>query len=307
MMLYSHLKDDLYPVLRARFSSVEEAREWSEACWAEFEALLDADKPDVTIISSEHFANIGDPTEFIDRLRQRFDRIDFVAYARDPVAIYVSNVDELVRGGVRFADLPQLNQFQFNSVTNIRKFEPLLGTMHIHLRNFSRECLVGGDVVDDFFDVLSNLTGKTLVPQSKPATTNESICGAATAWILTMNETFVFQSVDTRDRNVIRERQILIDRMRASEALAGMPRLSLKAAPDLEAVIRHRSAPTVAWLNDTYLSEADQIQTVEPLDDIPGQKELRRRLRNWFFGYLTPDAVKILMREVVPLYRLSES
>lgn len=304
MMLYSHLKDDLYPVLRAKFSSVEEARKWSEDCWAAFEAYLDANKPEVTLISSEHFANIGDPAPFIERLRTRFDRIDFIAYARDPVAIYVSNVDELVRGGVRFSDLPQLSQFRYNSVTNIKAYEPLLGSDHIYLRNFSRESLVGGDIVDDFFAMLSKLTGTEHFPQSRPTSTNESICGAATAWILTMNETFVFASTDTDDREVIRERRDLIDRLRQSEALRDFPRLSLKTAPGLEAVIRERSRPTVEWLNSTYMHGQLEIDPGTPISEMPDAKELRRRLRNWFLSYLTPEAIRVLTREIVPLYRL---
>lgn len=304
MMLYSHLKDDLYPVLRAKFSTVEEARDWSRACWSEFEAEVDRTQPPVTIISSEHFANIGDPAPFVKRLKKRFERIDFIAYARDPVAIYVSNVDELIRGGVRFADLPQLSHFKYDSVTNIRKFEPLLSREHIHVRNFARESLSGGDLVADFFALLSQLTQTEHRAQAQPSSTNESICGAATAWLLTMNETFVFASTDTDDREVIRERLDLIDRLRASEALQQFPRLSMSTAPMLEAVIRERARPTVKWLNAAYMDGQVPIDPGEPMAEMPSQRELRRRLRNWLLNYLTPEAVQVVTREIVPLYRL---
>lgn len=85
--LYSPHKTELPPVLRRHFDSVAEATAWSQGCWDLLQQEVTEKRPDVTIISSEHFANMADPAGFIDRICEGIDEVTLIGYARSGGAL----------------------------------------------------------------------------------------------------------------------------------------------------------------------------------------------------------------------------
>lgn len=296
--LYSPHKTKLPPVLRRHFDSVAEATAWSEGCWDLLQQEVTEKRPDVTIVSSEHFANMADPAGFIDRICDGFDEVTLIAYARDPVALYVSEVDELIRGGRRFRDLPQVHGFHYNAVHNIRGFEELVGRDNLILRNFDRDTLVDGDLVADFYHVVSERTGRMVAPPELPDdAVNDSLSGAATAWLLTMNETTGMQEASTEVyRALIEDRDRAVAALRKSKELRKLPRLSM-TDPVLECMLRAQADETVAWLNDGYLSTP--LPRAEMPEEVPNKAGQKKRLRNWLMSYMTPQAMRAIGRALI--------
>lgn len=289
----------LMPAMRRDFADFAEAKRWSADSWEEFEAEVRQLKPETTLISSEHFANLGDPTEFINRLRQTFDRITAVFYVRDAVDLYKSKIDQLIRGGVQFANLETPWDYEFPGPERARNYVELLGRENVIVRNFARSNLKDGDVVADFFHTVSQVMGTPLTLPHTPPPINESLCGAGTVWLLTMNETF--ERMTTKDdREILKMRQELIQRLRGAESLKGLPRLKV-SDPEFIAMIRHNARETTEWFNETCLAGQEKLDVGEPLMAAPDPEVVREQMRDWLFSYLTPEAVAAVSREIVPL------
>jgi hypothetical protein len=298
-----HDKETLPLVLRRRFSSVAEALEWSATQWSSFEAWLDARRPGTVVLSSEHFSGIGDKAGLIARLRRHFDRIDVIGYARDPVASYTSALEELIRTGWSFWALPMPHGQGTDFIRTLRDFAPLLGPDHLSIGRFDRATLRNGSVTDDFLVRLSALTGKDLTTAEGAAEANPGVCGAAVAWFLTVNQELQIQSKPASHyATFFRHRKRLVTAFRDSKAMADLPRLKI-TDPVLEAVIRQKAQDSVAWLNATCLSEAERLPEVPSSGTLPTPAEMRRRLRDWLFSYLTPEAIQVIASELIPVPR----
>lgn len=295
MYLYSSREQtELPPYLKSFFGDRAEALAWSRACWDRFEETVDGLACDYVVLSSEHFANIRQKDGFLHRLTQRFDEIQLLAYARDPVSLYASTIDQAIRGGARWGDLTLPHDYAYNPVKSLRGYEPLLPAGHLSIRNFSREVLRNGDVVTDFFAELSRITNRDLpVPQTKTKD-NSSLCGAATSWLLMVNQTIERSRQPTEyHRELMQARRKLIKRLRDHETLAGLPKLSFQNTP-VERVIRHNSRQPVTWLNRHYLA-GQPLKTSEPSHLVlPSPAAATAALRDHLMQYLDADAVAAL-------------
>lgn len=283
-------------VLRRHFADVAEARAWSAACWDEFEAAVEAAQQRVVLISSEHFANSAQPEAMLDRLRQRFARITYVAYARDPVSSYVSELDELIRGGRRFRHLPQVDGYTAAALGNLMRFEAVLDPGDLVIRSFARTDLVDGDIVADFFHVLREQAGVDLPLPQIEARINDSLCGAATAWLATLNEELGIQAAGTEEyRALIAARLRLVERLRRSRDLAALPRLEM-SDPVLEAAIRSNAGDVIEWVNERYLCDQTPMTVADPTVARPKPQVLQTRMRDWMMSYVTPRAMRAIAR-----------
>ena len=286
------------PKLRHKHGTMDAARADSERHWDGLRATLADTRPPVTLLSSEHLMAVSEA--MVARLRPMFDRISVLCYVRDPVSFYASSLDQSIRGGDRFRELPLPNRGRQPIADRIRAWQAAVGAENVHVRNFDRANLVGGDVVADYFAQVSRISGQEIAPANPPRISNESFCGAATVWLMTVNETYDRRS-PAADRATLALRQGLINRMRAAEALKALPRLKL-TDPVLVAAVRRSRQADLDWLNENVLQGQLPLETAlpegAPAED-PDPATLRARLRDWLLGYLTPEAIPLITREIL--------
>ena len=288
----------LKPDMRMKFDDAASMQAWSRRCWEELEATLRAERPDYALLSSEHFFNLLRPGELLDALGALFSKITLILYVRDPVAHYVSQTDQQIRGGVRLRDLGTPASFAYYPAARLEDYLAAVGRENMVVRNVDRANLEGGDVIADLFEQVARITGRRVDWTASPRRANESLCGAASAWVLGTNETF--ERFGSGDKEAIARRQELFQRLRASEALTGLPKLKI-TEPDLAALIRHNAREKAEWLNATFLEGQVPLETADAPAKIPDEDALRVRMRDWILGYLTPEHLELVMREVIPL------
>lgn len=286
--------------LGKHFDTIDQAKAWSADHWLELEKKIKATRPEFTILSSEHFAQLGANDAFVSRLKGMFDEIFLIAYARDPVSMFVSSFDQGIRGGQRISQFFGKNENFYAATGKIQAFEGTIGREHMFIRDYAREALVGGDVVTDFFDVVSRLTSKVLRIEVSRSRRNESLAGAATAWLALMNEVSVHPSAPADLRASLKRRREIVVKLQESEALRNLPRLSMTDA-QLTALIRKRAQATSDWLYRSYFPQKVTTPIRTGLEEEPDPLELRARLRDWMLAYLTPDAIRLIGLEIVDL------
>jgi hypothetical protein len=269
------------------FPTAEAQRSWSEKNWTDLEARLDQSTADVALISSEHFCFVRDRAALVARLRRRADRLSFVAYARDPVALYASGIDEMVRGGDVFAKLPKPADFH-HPLESIRAYDPFLPDDGLVIRSFEPGSLKDGDIVADFFHVLSGIAGRRVTAEVAVKRENESLPGAVTLWLLSTNALGPF------DEAALARRSALIEALRADELLKDLPKLRM-TDPEIATAIRLSNRPLLDWLNSGPLARS-------PLETAPAgamalpAAQLREKLWHWLLSYGRENHMRLVVR-----------
>lgn len=115
-----------------------------------------------TILSSEAFLTIQ-PEAILGLMRRyEIDTSDViaVAYLREPTSMYRSLVQQQLKGSYRF-----LEPTRYHRPLDILagRWQRALGKSRVHVRLFARERLMGGNVVVDFANILSQATHGTPV------------------------------------------------------------------------------------------------------------------------------------------------
>lgn len=282
------------PMLRIKFGTMAAARAHSEKQWENFSNTVRKIRPELTLLSSEHLMGVSG--RLMERLQPLFDRISIVCYVRDPVSRYVSELDQSIRGGSIFPNLDVSGKIIARAADFVRSYRTIAGAENLTVRNFDRSNLKDGDVVTDFFEQVSLLTGWPVVPQKPPRRNNESLCGAATVWMLTLNSTFRRQTADPAS---VKLRQSLIAHLREAETLKDLPRLKL-TDPVLIDSVRSGVAEDCEWLNKTVLQGQVPLDVGNPKPTTaPDPAELRARMQDWLLSYLTPEATALVARAMM--------
>ncbi|MGR3621468.1 hypothetical protein [Pseudophaeobacter sp.] len=306
--------EQMVPDLRHRFATLEQAQAWSARCWQEFEAQVQARRPLLSLISSEHFSGLRNPAPLLDRLRRSFSRITVLAYLRAPASLYRSTLQQRIRGnGERLADLPSPLSFVYPARQQLEPFLNLVGRDNMVVRRFGRTTQASQpwDVVADFAAMLADLepglAGPWLQarqqanPQADPRA-NRSLPGALLAWLLTQNELLDSRGPGTR-------RHQLLARLEQDPALQALPRLAFND-PALPALIEARARPACAWLNQTFLAgqtplplaaDAPGPETSGPETSPQALRAAQEALRDWLLAQLTPAATQVLARALLTL------
>ncbi|MFP5431524.1 MAG: hypothetical protein ACLGIM_00175, partial [Alphaproteobacteria bacterium] len=119
------------------------------------------DHSDYIIISSEAFLTL-DPEEVVEILQfitLDIERIDVIAYVRDPLGMYLSMAQQLIKSSHRFPRPDTYVRSLDRMLDNWNSF-PMISSVTV--RMFDRNSLVGGNAVADFEHVVKSLTGKDL-------------------------------------------------------------------------------------------------------------------------------------------------
>lgn len=278
------------PVLTERFPDAEAQRRWSAHAWTEFEAALDKTEASVVVISSEHFDAVRDKADLVARLRQRADRVTFVAYARDPVALYTSDTDQAIRVGHVFSRLKKPGDYPY-SMRAIRSYAEFLPADDLVVRSFDPAVLVGGDLVADFFSLLAAFAGRPVPVESPVPRQNESLCGAATLWLLSTNALGPFRG-EARKRRVA-----LFQALRVDPDLQDLPKLKM-TNPEIATTIQLNNRDTLDWLNAGPLAQAPLETAPADARSLP-EAQLRERLRRWLLSYGRADHMRRVMQAVM--------
>lgn len=313
--------EQMVPDLRHRFGSLAAAQTWSESCWQRLEAEVAARRPLLTVISSEHFSGLADPAPLIARLRHHFDRITLLAYLRDPASLYLSTLQQRIRGnGDRLQDLPSPLRFSYPVRRQLAPYAKLLGPANMRVRRFAPprdsartqrlQAGRGWDVVADFASVLGAL--EPGLPPDLPACliggsargnppVNPSLPAALITWLACQNE-----ALEPPGPGPARHR--MLARLLQVPAVQALPRLRFADAT-LPALITAQARPVCAWANQNFL----QGQAPLPLDGPPAtdptapdptpaeHAAAQHQLRDWLLAQLTPEAVQILGRALLHL------
>ena len=298
--LYHQPSRPMVPALRAHFGSKQAAMNWSQRAWVRLQKHLKERKPRVVILSSEHFATLEEHGPFMRRLAKMFDEIEVIGYVRSPESLYCSAVDQLIRGGMRLNELSSPWDYRAPSIWRVKKDLASVGADHMTLRRFDRALLHEGDVVADLFHVMNDKLGLDLptTDDRGPAKVNSSLSGAAAAFLLMANETFIRlpESDQTRDQKQVKARQALVDKLRKSPELADLPPLRLPE-DQLKQVILWKNRDKLSWFNETFFDAAGTPFDLpqDPGEDPPLEEQFAF-LSDWLRSYLTPDATERLGR-----------
>ncbi|WP_146195172.1 hypothetical protein [Pararhodobacter marinus] len=283
------------PQVQHAFEKIPDPVSWSNACWRELAEQVARSDHDFAIISSEHFFNTPDPNGLLDALSGIFDDLTLVVYLRDPVEQYNSHLNQLIRGGARFRNLKTPVAYQYYAYSHLPAMLEKIGSEKVVARNFSRKHLKNGDVADDFFDVVSSIADRPVSVSQKAARVNESLCGAATVWLMAQNESFSVQA----PKHLELRRQV-IRRLREDLALKDLPPLKLED-PAMAAILRWNAREACQWYNDTLLGSDSLLALETAAPDVPDYREAREQMRAWMFSYLSQDALEKVLRAAVPV------
>ena len=268
----------------------------TEAYWEEFEAEIREAKPDTTLLSSEHFAIAANPEGLVRRLRKTFDKITALFYFRDPVDFYTSMTNQSIKFGLRFQDTTSPAAFAYRHLHVAQKFADLLGRDSIITRNFDRKNLHEGDVVKDFFNVISQQTGLSfdIQPGAKPQ--NESLAGATTAWMLSFNEIHGREAHRVKHPSLKRRAEV-VRRFIALDKQHELSKFKL-TDPELIAIIRQNADKDVRKINSEFLQGQIPLKTHDGPTVRMSEAEAQEKMKAWFMSYLTPEVVPLIIEEL---------
>lgn len=285
--LYAGRKSLRHPELRRHFPTPEEAVAWSAACWAEFEAQAGAPDVQRALISSEFFSGLRDTEGFLARLQGRFARITVISYVRDPVELYLSTLQQNIRGGETLRQLWTPLDYAYPYRKFLPAFAAAVGMENMVVRRFARTALDGGDVVTDF---AGRLAAFGPVPAIAPVRANESLPGAVLAWLMLANETWDRKTSGPPRRETLR-------RLLAAPEIAALPKLRLENRL-FEQALRARTRDDCLWLNETFLQGQPPLPVAEAADPGADAARLRADMRDWLLEYLTPQAQQAIARTI---------
>lgn len=287
----------LLPRERTFFNTREETIDWSLQNWRVMSDLVRKRKPALTMLSSESIFAVSKVGDVVEALRETFSDITIIAYVRDPAEQYRSAIDQIIRDGARFQDLPLPTEFHFPSHTVIRQYHDLLGKDRVIVRNFDRRNLADGDLVTDFFAQLSRVAGTGIGDMEAPPRANESLSAAATVWLLSMNETFERFST-SNDREQVKRRLVTVRRLIRSKALADLPKLSLGDTPIGDwARLTERAA--IEYFNATFFQDQFPLEPAPATSELPAPKTMRRIMYKWLIKQADAKYLPLVLREVI--------
>ncbi|MCB1388700.1 MAG: hypothetical protein KDK12_06080 [Rhodobacteraceae bacterium] len=286
----------LLPRERLHFNDRAAATAWSLENWDRLEALVAETKPELTILSSESFFDMPGARRVAEKLRSIFDGVTIFAYVRDPVSQYRSMLDQRIRDGERFAELPSPSVMVQLGFDVIARYRAQLGQENVIVRSFDRSNLAGGDLLTDFFGHVSTVLGRPLDVDPRVPPANESLCAAATLWLMGANEVFI--RFGKNDSEVIERRLELIRRLGVDPDLAALSKLRDPVGPIADWV-RHANREAITYFNTVMLQGQVPLQQAPEGVTVPDEEEVRAAMRAWLLSHLKDDELSLVLQRTV--------
>ncbi|MBK4215564.1 hypothetical protein JJJ17_06460 [Paracoccus caeni] len=269
----------------------------AEESWEKFETEIRTNDYQTVIVSSEDIPAARLRDEMMERFKKSFDKITGIFYFRDPVDLYVSDLNQRIRHGLRLRHSPTPLDYDYRHLEFADWFSAHVGTDSLISRNFDRSNLVDGNAVADFFDIITRLCGLNEQFDLPSAPVNQSLPGVATVWLYTFNE-ILDRRIRNISANILERRSEIVRQLRQSQIVNEHENLSLKD-PQLQSLIRQRAAEDLKTINEKYLVGQVPLATDDNPPVTMTNEQARERMREWFLGYMQPDAVSAISRELL--------
>lgn len=200
---------------------------------------------DTILLSAESFFMLP-PVRLISILQtmsDRIDRLDIIAYVRPPDGMYLSLVQQLLKGSHHYtkpdAYLHRIDHHLGQWQENVQKTS-------LTVRLFDRARLPNGDVVEDIAEVLRGLTGKPGI-HLQGASENTSLSSEQLVVLQVMRAQFM---KDVDGRTDVRSNKLIayFEAMNRNE-LIGNP---LRLSADALLVVARQNKPVVTAVNRMF-------------------------------------------------------
>ena len=268
----------LLPRERLHFTTRAEARDWAETAWQSLADEVARTRPALTVLSSEQLYEVRNIKPVLARLAAIFDGVTVLAYVRDPVSQFRSMLDQRIRDGDRFADLPLPSVPVQQGHVTLANWIDRLGAQRVILRALDRQSLVGGDLVADLAAQIGAVLGRAVQLPEPVGMVNESLSAAATLWLMAANEAFI--RFGEGDRDLVQRRFGLLRRLESAPALAGLPKLADPPAPLCD-WIRHANREAAG-----FFAGAGLVMPAAPEGlTLPPPEAQRAALRDWLLAH----------------------
>jgi hypothetical protein len=162
------------------------------------DCLAAAGSSDTVIISHEGFGNRNTNEglkEFRDVLLRHTEAVSVVAYGRNPIDLYASNVQQRLKALDNNAQPP--SKWVSSHGNRAALLLETFGEDRCEFRIYSPATLVARDVIADFADYLLKTAGKHLPLSSEPNRANTSLSGPACAILMALKKGAI-QGIDTK-------------------------------------------------------------------------------------------------------------
>ena len=118
-------------------------------------------KADYILLSAENFLQFGPKRvhQILDLISPLITSIDVIAYVREPVGMYLSIVQQALKGNHVF---PHPNSYTRDLATPLLSWKTADGVRSITVHSFDKKTLIGGSSVTDFAHVLETIIGSKI-------------------------------------------------------------------------------------------------------------------------------------------------
>lgn len=286
------------------------AREWLDARLEELDRQLQGSDTDTCIFSAENFARkVDDFDRFRAFFESRFESFQVIVYARPAEEFYCSFLQQRAKSDDREAEFALFSRFPLPGETrhcdriavrsHLARYLQGLGRDRLTVVKFSRNTLIGGDILQDFSQRF--LDGFPLEGSRE----NQSLSGAAiVAWAWLWQR--VLPPVVERDGQRVKnpERAQLRKALAKCSPSAARPKLALP--PAWAARIRADHQAEYCWTEDCFFGGqrgifSDPDFRPESAAELPAVS--RSQFHGWLASYLPPEAWGELVPHLPPSVR----
>ncbi len=178
------LKDPHVSVL-LQLTDMERQKKYADRMLEKFEASLSGKSSgkNTFVASSEHavayLQGKDYVTQFDTLMRRYFDEVTYVIYLRDQVSLCASAYSEQIKRGETLKQVDYVRRAVrrawFDHERVLRPWIEAVGTERLKVRLMDRDALTGGDLMDDFCDVIGvDPAGMTRPPVENPALSRDA-------------------------------------------------------------------------------------------------------------------------------------
>jgi hypothetical protein len=218
----------------------------TEQARASLQTIRDTLRPgDTVLLSGESFFNVP-PARMLEILRSispEIDRLDVIAYVRAPHSMYLSLVQQTLKGDSRFT---QPDQYARRIDRILQGWQDCAEVNSLTVRNFDRAHLVDGDAVADFEAILRRLACSDSI--HLPRSTENTSLSAEQLKVL---QQYRRQFLKAHDGKAHRESQAILLYFEAMTGLGFPGSRPMLTAPAL-ASLKRGNAHIVARLNQSF-------------------------------------------------------
>jgi hypothetical protein len=211
--------------------------------WADIRREIDANEPDVVVLSGEYLFPQSVPllSALRDMLSEVFDEIDVVAYVRDPAAYYLAHAQQRVKASY---DVPAPSEFQYPVRASLLRQTEAFGG-RVSVRAFDRALLFHRCIVRDFLH--------TFVPQTDVIA--ESIAVSDHNESMSAEAMCIMQRLRRSgwpdQNNVFAPESSLVLQLLTSGTMP-FPQTPARLRPDIEGMIANKFVPWLDWLREQF-------------------------------------------------------